>query len=100
MAKIPLSNTSSALRNELRAAQKEAKKAGDIWFLIEDIEVELQVVVSANAQGEVGFSVLGVDLGGVSGDVNRETVQRVRLKMGARGADQQARVFAGDEDDD
>lgn len=97
MAQIPLSKTLAVLRKELRAAQKEAKEADDIWFLVQDIELELQVVVSAGGKGEVGISVLGTDLGGVSGDINRETLQRIRLKLGPRGADQRSRVFAGDE---
>lgn len=94
MAKIPLAKTLACLREELRTAQAEAKESGDLWFLVEDIELELSVVVTEQAGGKVGFSVLGFEIGGDAG-TNNETVQTLRLKLGPRGADKQKKVFAG-----
>ena len=98
MAQIPLSETLSCLRQELRASQKEATESNDLWFLVEDVELELQVVVTKSGEGKVGFSVLGVDIGG-SGGASTETVQKIRLKLGPRGADKKSKVFAADEGD-
>jgi predicted secreted protein len=96
MDKIPLAETLSCLRQELRTAREEAREKGDLWFLVEEVEVELQVVVSKDGKGNVGFSVLGVEVGG-GGGASKESVQRIRLKLGPRGADKSSKVYAGDD---
>jgi hypothetical protein len=96
MDKIPLAETLSCLRQELRTAGEEAREKGDLWFLVEDVEVELQVAVSKDGKGNVGFSVLGVEVGG-EGGARKENVQRIRLKLGRRGADRSSKVYAGDD---
>lgn len=96
MAQIPLAKTLACLREELRASQLEATKTGDLWFLVEDIELELQVVVTESGDGKVGFSILGFEVGG-GGGFSTETVQRLRLKLGPRAADKSKKVFAGEQ---
>jgi hypothetical protein len=98
LSTIPLSKTLASLRQELRDAMAEAKQSDDLWFLVQDIELEFQVVVTADADGKVGFSVLGFDaeLGGGGG---RQSVQRIKLKLGARGGEKKGRVYSADEGD-
>lgn len=98
MSKIPLAKTLSSLRQELRAAMKEAEQSKDLWFLVDDIELEFQVVVTAEADGKVGFSVLGFDAE-LGGGGSREAVQRIKLKLGPRGGDKKSRLFSSDEED-
>ncbi|MCF1182031.1 hypothetical protein L0E83_01095 [Marichromatium gracile] len=96
MSEIPLSKTLACLRQELRAAQQEAEQSGDVWFLVEELELELQVVVSQQGDGKVGFSLLGFEAGG-GGGASKETVQKIRLKLGPRGADKEKRLFTSGE---
>jgi hypothetical protein len=95
MDMIPLSDMLAELRKALRTAQKEAKQSGDIWFLVEDIDLELQVIVSKDANGKAELKIPGFTAGG-GGGVSQETVQKVRLKLGPRGADKQSRVHTSD----
>ncbi len=53
-------------------------------------------MVSKDGKGNVGFSVLGVELGG-GGGASKKNVQRIRLKLGPRGAGKSSKVYAGDE---
>ncbi len=95
MDTIPLSDMLAELRTQLRTAQKEAQESGDIWFLLEDIDLELQVVVSRDGNGKAELKIPGFTAGG-GGGVSKETIQKVRLKLGPRGADKKSRVHASD----
>lgn len=95
MDTIPLSDMLAELRKELRTAQKEAAQGGDIWFLVEEIDLELQVVVSKDANGKAELKIPGFTAGG-GGGVSQEMIQKVRLKLGPRGADRKSRVHASE----
>lgn len=97
MDTIPLSDMLAELRKQLRTAQKEAEQNGDIWFLVGDIDLELQVVVSKDANGKAELKIPGFTAGG-GGGVSQETVQKLRLKLGPRGADKESRLHTSDKD--
>ena len=94
---VPLADTIEALREELRTARACAEKKGDLRFRVEDLELELQVVVRVDGKGKVGVSVLGADLG-VDGGVARESIQKVRIRLGPEEPDGTRTQVAGHDD--
>ncbi len=98
MDTVPLSEMLAELRKQLRAAQEEAEVTGDIWFFVRDIDLELQVVVSKEVDGKVKLKIPGFTAGG-GGEIEKEVIQKVRVKLSPKGADKKSRVYAADENE-
>lgn len=77
MDKIPLSETLAELRKELLEAQWEGQ-GSDLKFLIEDIEIELQVVTTKGGKGGGGvkFWVYNAEA-----EVNTSHAKTQKLKL-------------------
>lgn len=84
IAEIPLSEAIQSLRTELIAAM-ESGKDEPLQFSIAEVEVELRVGISRNAvaKGSLGFTVLGMGIGG-EGSRGFERVHTVKLKLQPR----------------
>lgn len=97
MPEIPLGEVVGQLRQELMAAV-EAGKGEGLRFEVQDLEVELQVVATKSATGELGGEggvklwVIGKAGGKVSGTYESSQIQTVKLKLRPR--------LDGDDDDD
>jgi hypothetical protein len=92
-----LKNVLAQLRTQLAAAQREGNNAG-LRFEIEDIEVELNVAVTAEGGGNAGVKFLVVT-GNLDGKASREVTQKIKLKLKPRNGTGGS-VQISDEDDD
>jgi len=79
MENIELSTMLVALRRELAEAQQEAEDK-DIKFVVNDVELELQLTVGkkGSAEGGVKFWVGNVNAGG---EYSSQSVQKIKLKL-------------------
>ena len=83
---IPLADVVKRLRTELVAAT-EAGKGEGLQFEVQDIEVEMQVVVTKGGSGEfggeggVGLWVIGKAGGKVSAEYESSEVQKVTFRL-------------------
>jgi hypothetical protein len=77
---LELSQVLAELRDQLIRAQMTGE-GSDLRFLIDDIEVDLQVVVTAEGEAKAGFKVL--TFGSVEGEAkgSHATTQRLHLKL-------------------
>lgn len=82
MAESPfeLANVVQGLRQELLKAVEQAK-GEELRFEVQEMELELQVQVTKEVGGEAKLKFWVIDAGGVSGSVEKSTVQTVRLKL-------------------
>jgi hypothetical protein len=78
-ARIPLAETLQTLRHELQRAQLQSTGEG-ILFEIDNVELELQVVISRKARGEAGVEFWVVRAGG---EIERsgETTHTIKLSL-------------------
>lgn len=83
--KIPLAKMIGQLRAELLEAQRQGEGT-DLRFLIEDVDIELQLATTQEGEGGFGirFWVLDANAGGRGSEV---LTQRVRLKLAAVDAE-------------
>jgi Trypsin-co-occurring domain 2 len=85
-SEIPLADVVRRLRTELQAAT-EAGKGKGLRFEVQDIEVEMQVVVTKGGSGEFGGEggvklwVIGKAGGKVSGKYESSEVQKVKFRL-------------------
>ncbi len=85
-SEIPLAEVVGRLREEMLSAVEAAKGKG-LQFEVEDVEVELQVVVSKGGSGELGGEggvqlwVLGKAGGKIAGKYESSRIQKVTLKL-------------------
>lgn len=89
----------------LRAQLSEAMKAGegkDVRFRVEDLELELQAVVTREATGKTGakggikfWLVSGEASAEVGGKVGSSSVQRIKLRLKPVGPDGSETELAG-----
>ncbi len=86
MAESPfeLANVVQGLRQELLKAVEQAK-GEELRFEVQEMELELQVGVTAGGEAGVGLKFWVVELGSVKGTLERSTVQTVRLKLKPAG---------------
>jgi len=79
MADMSLSDVLQQLREELALAQEKAK-GESLKFTVKDIEVELHVATTQEANGKVGFKVwlLEGDFGGKQG---HEQTHKIKLRL-------------------
>jgi hypothetical protein len=79
MSMMKLSDVLASLRDELVTAQRGGE-GKDLRFLIDDIEVELQLAVTDEGKAKAGFKVwtLGAEAGVKVVDA---TTQKLRLKL-------------------
>ncbi|HEX4954674.1 MAG TPA: trypco2 family protein [Thermoanaerobaculia bacterium] len=83
-SRIRLATMVQQLREELAEAVRQGK-GQEIQFELGDIELELQVVVSREGTGKLGFSVLGFEAG--IGDKEDESrVQKLKLVLRPQNA--------------
>jgi hypothetical protein len=95
MERAPLSKVLIQLRKDLLDAQKEGE-GRDLRFVVRDVEVELQVVATAEAEvgGGVRVWVLSAEGGGKAGET---VTQTLRLKLGPVDKDDHPAKIASDE---
>ncbi|MEM7394005.1 MAG: trypco2 family protein [Verrucomicrobiota bacterium] len=76
-SELQLAKMISGLREELRAAQGDA---GDLRFLVEDIELEVQFTTTKDVEGKTGvkFWVYTAEAGG---GIAVESMQKMKLKL-------------------
>ncbi|NQV25799.1 MAG: hypothetical protein HQ518_15685 [Rhodopirellula sp.] len=77
--KFPLSQVVNQLRSELKELQKTAQEH-ELQFSLEGVEVELQVGLSAEIGGKIGFNCW-IYQAEVSPNAKRENVQTIRLTL-------------------
>lgn len=82
MAKMLLSDVLVQLRKELAAAQEKAEKE-DVKFTVKDIEVELQVAITKEGKGKVGFKVWLLD-GKAGGGLSHKQTHTIKLHLDPR----------------
>lgn len=81
MARIPLAKMLGQLRSELLEAQQEG--AGkDLRFLVDDIEIELQIATTQEDTGGIGIKFWVINADAKLKDASVST-QRVKLKLAA-----------------
>jgi len=85
MEGIELASMLKGLREELWKSQQEGEGKG-IKFQVEDVELELQVVVSkkAGAGGSVKFWVYNAE---ASGELSNQVTQKIKLRLKPKDAD-------------
>jgi hypothetical protein len=93
---LDLSTVLAKLRDELIKAQ-DAGDGSNLRFLIDDIEVELQVVVTGEGEAKVGFKVLpfGAEAKVKGSDA---TTQKLHLKLKIVDKDGKSPVVISDKD--
>lgn len=79
MTGIPLSEVLAELREEIKKAHA-AGQDEEFRFALEEIDVELQVAVTAEAKGGAKLKFLVVD-SEAGGAVSRHSLQKIHLKM-------------------
>ena len=77
---LALSKVLADLRDELIQAQT-AGEGSELRFLIDDIELELQVAVTAEGNAKAGFKVLTFIDANMEGKGAGSTTQKLRLKL-------------------
>lgn len=92
MGTIALAEMISSLRSELQQAQKEGE-GQDLRFAVGEVELELQVTMTNEAQGGGGvkFWVYEANL---SGKVAEQAVQKVKIKLAPVGADGESALIS------
>lgn len=98
---IPLVEVLDALRKDLKTAQDKSDPSAPL--IIEEIEVELQVVVTKNIKSdtEAKLEVLNVfGLGGLEGKLNlngswaKASTQKIKLKLSAGVVDPETKKMS------
>jgi hypothetical protein len=79
MAVMSLSDVLVQLRKELADAQKKATDE-NLKLTVKDIEVELQVATTQEANGKVGFKVWLLE-GETGGGYTREQTHKIKLRL-------------------
>ena len=79
MAEMSLSDVLVQLRKELEDAQEKAKDE-NLKLTVKDIEVELQVATTKEANGKVGFKVWLLE-GETGGGYTREQTHKLKLHL-------------------
>lgn len=79
-AGIPLSELIDAVRGELELAAWKAENK-DLQFLVEDVQLELEIETSRSRGGEGGLKIWVVNVGGKRERSDAST-QRVTLTLG------------------
>lgn len=79
MAQMSLSDVLVQLRKELAQAQEKAKDE-NLKLTVKDIEVELQVATTQEAEGKVGFKVWLLE-GEGKGGYSREQTHKLKLRL-------------------
>lgn len=95
---IPLAQMIQELRQELQRSEHASAHEG-IRFKVEGVELELQVAVSRDAEGEGGIRFWVVNLGGRYKQ-GREDVHTVKLKLLPVSGSQQGVVLVTDTERD
>lgn len=92
MDKIPLSEMLAELRKQLLEAQDLGKDA-PLKFLIEDVELEVQLATTRGADGSVGvkFWVYNADAKVKASDVKTQTL-KLQLKVVGRDGKSPAQI--------
>jgi len=81
--KISLARTVAALRDEILQAQADAAASGaPFYFPIKDVTIELQVGVTAAAEGKAGVNFWLVELG-AGGTYAHEEIQKITVNLGS-----------------
>ena len=93
--KIPLSKMLGQLRSELLQAKGEGEGT-DLRFLIEDIEIDLQIATTQEDEGGAGIKFWVLDANAKIKDAEVHT-QKVKLKLKAVEAEGNAGVKIGSE---
>jgi hypothetical protein len=98
MSEIPLAEVIRELRSELMDAVK-AGEGESLRFEVQDLEVEMQVVVtkgaSAGASGEVKFWVLTKAGAEASAKYESSQIQKIKLKLRPKTDDGDTLFLAG-----
>jgi hypothetical protein len=93
---LPLADAIGELRNELMAAVDNA--AGeDLKFVVEAIEVEMQVVVTTTVKGESGGSLFGVLALKAAADHANAATHKVKLQLRPTAAGGRGDVYVSDQ---
>ena len=85
-SEIPIADVVKRLRTELSTAI-EAGKGEGLRFEVEDVEVEMQVVVTKSGAGKIGGEggvelwVIGKAGGEVSAEYESSQIQKVKLRL-------------------
>ena len=77
--KIPLADMIVALRKELLQAQQKGADE-DLRFRVEDVEMEVQVTVSTDAQTQAGFDFWVIDAK-TKAKVSAQSLHKIKLKL-------------------
>ena len=85
MENIELSEMLGQLRKELVQAQMEGQTS-DLKFLIEDIEIELQIATTRSGEGSGGVKLSVVNFG-AKGSISEAETQKLKLKLKLVGSD-------------
>lgn len=80
---IPLPQMLAQLRNDLLEAKAEGE-GKDLHFLVDDIELELQMATTQEAQGGGGIKFWVVNAQG-SGKIASNATQKLKLRLKAQG---------------
>ena len=96
MDKIPLSEMLAELRKELLEAKWEGQSS-DLKFLIEDIEIELQIVTTKGGKGGGGvkFWVYNAE---AEVNASQAKTQKLKLRLKPVGRDGRGEVLISDPD--
>jgi len=85
ISSVPLVEVIDALRADLKAAQQKSDPEHPL--IVEDIEVELQVVVTkggdGHGKGKLGIGVFSAELN-VNGKWQKAATQMIKLKLSAK----------------
>lgn len=79
MAEMSLSDVLVQLRRELKVAQEKALN-DELQLAVRDIEIELDVATTKEANGKVGFKVWLVE-GDAGGGLNHQQTHSLRLRL-------------------
>jgi hypothetical protein len=79
---IPLSKMLAQLRSDLLAAKAEGEKK-DLRFLVDDIEIELQMATTQEDEGGVGIKFWALNANAKIKDTDALT-QKIKLKLKAQ----------------
>lgn len=79
MAEMSLSDVLVQLRKELKLAQEKAMN-DELQLIVRDIDIELDVATTKEANGKVGFKVWLVE-GEAGGGLNHQQTHSLRLRL-------------------
>ncbi|MCO6459719.1 MAG: hypothetical protein J5I93_30880 [Pirellulaceae bacterium] len=84
-SRIPLRDVANQLREEIDNLRRESENQ-QLRFLVDEAEVELQVGLTFDGGGKIGFNcwLYSVEAGA---NIERATVQTIRLKLKPRASD-------------